>query len=558
MFDPFNPEQIARLRRAIKQSEAKLDPYDSNRKLLQETLYDPVHENEEVDSEDREPVNTLDQAVTILTRAVVDQNPTLRIVRTRHPRMAGMLKAQLHHWADETNLAATLQGAYQEALLRWGIVFNGYDVAADGSRVPFAVCLDFDDYFIDMSGNDETDIDFEGHQYSVRYEELLDAEKYYPEQVAKLKNYKEGRRKAGDSPIGLYDRVELRNVYLPREGISLVLAHEHCGVQEPIRVIQQEWPNPYIRLDLGKVRGSMVPVSRLSMAYDLANFEMRTYRHVLVQADAQLEAYGYTGEMEKDADKHRTLRHGEYSKFDGGQNSVWPISKGGVNTQTLATGIHASSRLNEDLGNIRLVGGLGASTPTARQEAQLGAGVTQMITDSRQRVQRMTRKIYEAAGSVFLNDTQPKLVEWKNDRGETHTSQWSPETAATLAPGDPDMEIVPGSMVSRTGEEQLASLSQAVERIARTFALPGEQPPVFNHTVYRELEAEYGNRPELDRLFGVATNPDAVVPGVESAGQFGANQGRPPNGGAAPPNPNDRMMERMIYSGQQQQQAVPA
>ena len=559
MFDPKNLEDLSRLRRSIKSSMKKLDKYDDNRKLLQDSLHDPCHQAEPVETEKRSPVNSLDDAVTILTRGVVDQNPTLRIVRTKRPNMAGMLKTKLEKWAAQVDLSGTLQGAYHECLMRWGIVFMGYDMDERGVVIPFAKTLDFDDYFIDMVGSDEDDIDFEGHRYCVRYDELLDPSTgYIQENVEKIGRYKSSRRKGGYVQDALYDRVELIYVYLPKDRLVLVLPHENCGVTEPIHIVDYQGPpwGPYLRLDLGKVRGAMVPTSRLSMWYDTHEFELRAYRHVFSQADRQLQAWGYSGENKKDADKHRTLADDEYVGFEGGKDAVWPINKGGVNTQTLAAAIHASNKFNERAGNIKLAGGLAATAPTARQEAGLGVGVTQMIADSRNRMQKLTKRIYETAAWYFLRDRElradPEIVEWQAPSGLKYPSKWQPWLWDDVDPGDPEMEIIPGSMVSRTAEAQLAFLTQQTQNIGGLMVLPGSEPQVFNLSLYKRLVSEYGNAPEIDQLFSSVPDASQVVPGVESAASVAQRPQSAPGGVKAATDGADRMMERMIFSGGQQ------
>ena len=85
--------------------------------------------------------------------------------------------------------------------------------------------------------------------------------------------------------------------------------------------------------------------------------------------------------------------------------------------------------------------------------------------------------------------------------------------------------------------------------------LPGAQPVVFNLPYFRQLVAEYGAAPEIDRLFGEAPDQASVVPGVESAGQLAPSKSQQ-NGRAAPTDQGNRMMERLIFSGAQQSESV--
>jgi len=551
VFNPYDPQSITRLRSSIESSEQALDKYRKNRKVLLDALYDPCHQEDCVDTDKRMPINELDSMFNILTRGVVDQNPTLRIVKTKRPRMAGMMKSRLERWSESVHLAQTLQGVFQECLLRWGIVYMGYEVG-DNGVTPYADVLDFDDYFIDMAGSDENDIDFEGHRSCRRLHELID-NPAYPDQEAikKLKSYTT-RRGQGNQQRTLYDRVDLIHTWLPREGVIVTLADKNYGVDEPLRVMAFKGPpwGPYLRMDLGKSRSCMVPVSRASMMYDNHEFVARTYRHVFVQADREIEAYAYSGEMEKDAEKHRRLQQDEYVKMEN-PNGVVKIKKGGVNPSTLATAIHASALFSERAGNLKLIGGLGPSAPTARQEAGLGVGVQQMIDFAKMRMHALTRKIYAtAAWYMRIDDLHEEVVDWTTPNGNTVTSAWTPDLASGLDPGDPDMDIIPGSLVSRSAEQQLGFLNQAIQSIAAMMALPGAKQQVFNLGEYKELLADLGNAPEINDLFGEAADAESVVPGVEQAAQFAQRrQGGPPSG--VTPDQGNKMMERLIYSGGQ-------
>lgn len=559
-FDPTDPKDISRLRRNILRVRQEWGGYRDNRKVLQDALADPCHRSDEVDTLDRKPHNPLDKFVRIVTRGVVDQNPTMRIGRTKQPRTAGMLKEQLDVWARQVDMAGLLQGVFQEALLRWGIAYTGYSAPTDPEAAygmnPFVYILDWDDHFIDTRGNDENDIDFEGHLWARRLYEVQAAAEADPGSynLNAVDRLSRSHRRKEDAT--LYDWVDLVCVYLPREGIELTLAGlESTQVEEPIRIRPYFGPppGPYVRLDLGKVRGNMVPVSRMSMLYDLHEFVVRAYRHVYSQADRELEFFAFSGESENDAEAHRTALDGEYKKMDN-PNSVVRHKKGGVSTQTLAAGIHADDLFDEDAGNLNLLGGLGPSAPTARQEAGLGSGALAGIEEWRQRLDKFARRLYEIAGWYITRDPMRRgMVDWTDDQGITAASEWTPELAANLEADDPQWEVIPGSMVSRSAESQLAFVTQAVDAIAKTYALPGEQPPVFRHRKYRELVAELGNAPEIEELFGEAPDVQSVVPGVEAAAQFGTRQGRPPNAPAAPQR-GGRMVERLIFSGGGQQQ----
>lgn len=560
-FDPASIEDMTRLRRAIREQRDRFKPYYENRKVLQEALSDPVHRSVNVDTLDRKPHNALDKALRIITRSVVDQNPTLRVVRTKQPRTAAMLKAQLDVWGRQIRMADVLQAMFQEAWLRWGIAYTGYEVPDVGhGMAPFVHVLDFDDYFIDDRGNDENDIDFEGHYWSVRLFELENNPSYDQDVVGRLRQAAKTRYRNQISTI--YDWVDVRSVWLPHEGVEVTLTDDdNNSIPEPLRVREYIGPppGPYVRLSFGNVRGNMIPISRASMLYDLHEFIMRAYRQVYTQADRSLEFFAYSGESERDAEKHRTAQDGEYVNMEN-PAGVQRIKKGGVDPQTLAAAIHADDLFDSDAGNLKLMGGLGPSAETLGQERGLGAGVQAMVDDMKQRMDKLAKKLYEIGGWYLLHDpfngrsaefpSRPKkMVEFVTSNGNTVEPEFSPDMALSLDPNDPDMEIVPGSMVSRSAEGQLQALIQSFGTIASAMALPGAKPGIFDLEYFTKLIAEYSNQPEIEKLFGTAPDAASVVPGAEGAAQFAQQRPAPQRSGGNGQPQQNKLAERLIFSG---------
>jgi hypothetical protein len=552
-FDPYNPEDMARLRRSISESKGKLKGYYNNYRLMIDTLHDPVHEQAEVDTMERVPHNPMDRGLRILTRGVVDQNPSLRVVRTERPRIAAMLKAQLMDWARQVDMASILQRGFQQAFLRWCIAYTGYESISNGyGMLPFVDVLDFDDYFIDLRGNDETDVDFEGHRWARRVWEIQNDPSYDQEVAARIAESATSRY--GSHGLTLYDWVDLQCVYLPKEGIELTLTcDEYGGITEPLRVKRYVGPpsGPYVRLHFGNVPGTMIPVSRASMLYDNNELIIRGYRHLGAQADRAIEFYGYAGMMEKDAEKHRTAMDGEYLQFEN-PNSVVTYKKGGVNPQTLAATIHFDNLFDADAGNLKLIGGLGPSAETLGQERSLAVGVQALLDDMRHRMDAFAKQLYETAAWYILRDPfRNETVTWTTARGSKAVSKWVGAQHEGMAEDDPEMEIIPGSMVSRSPNGQLKSLIESFQIIASAMALPGAKPVIFNIEAFTKLMAEYNNQPEISDLFTTVPNAASVVPGVEGAAQLAPRPSRSPAGnGQAQPN---KMVERLIYSGGQPQ-----
>lgn len=546
-FNPEHPDDIARLRRSIRTSITKMQPYRDNRKVILNRLHDPCHISDNPDTDLRIPRNPMDRMFRILTRGVVDQYPSLRIVRSRQPRVAGMVRSMLDDWSRKENLSEILQSWFQESLLRWGICYTGYEHTNNG-REPFADPLEFDDYFIDVRGTEEDKIDFEGHEYGARIDDLRNdqsLDQSVVESIAKTQS------KNPDGIFTLYDWTRLIHVYLPRERLKLTLGNDKAAEKRPLRIQDYDGPSwsPYLRFRLTSVPSNIIPSSRMSMLYDMSEFVVRTYRQAFVQANRTLEAFAYPKGSERDAQIHRTLLDGEYAGFEN-PDAVKAIRKGGVDSAMLNVGIHADGLFDEDADNLKLIGGSGPSADTLGQERIIAGQVGVAVEDMRARAEKMAKRLYDTVAYYRLTDPMSRgMIEWTSPAGNRVTSEWGPEIAAGVTPDDLGMEIVPGSTVSRSASAQLSSLVQTFDILAKAAALPGEDTMAFKHKLFREKIADYLNQPEIAELFEEVASPSSVQPGPEAALQFG--QGLMGGGGGAPnmnPSQSGQMMP-MVQNG---------
>lgn len=550
-FDPTNPNDISRLNGAIDESVVALDKYQKNYNQLREALGDPCH----VDKprvEQRVVVSKLDEFFTILTRACVSRNPTLRIGRTQYPRIAGMLRSQVEGWGFRNDFAAQLRNGFHESLLRWCIGYMSASASGDGIE-PNLNVLDFEDYFIDMRQADEWNIDFEGHEYDLFKDELRDTSMYDQEAVNAMG---EGKRPDNGFRRPLYDRVRVRCCWLPRH--RLILTLPVSGGNKALRIQEYKGPppGPYIRMSLTKRRGTIIPTSRASFLFDLHDFCAVTQRQVFLQADQFCEFFMGDAQFEQAMEIHRTAEYGHYYPVDN-PDAVKRIVKGGVNQGTLLASMQASDMFNERAGNLRLLAGQSTGEPTARQANQIGFGVDAMVRDARQALNKFAKQVYEQVAWYILNDdiAPMRKVEWTDSAGVTAPSWWIPGVGGQLPKGDPEMEIIPDSMIDRSSEEQANALLMSIRDISQLMAVPGNKPVFLDHQAVVDELKELKNQPQLAKMFGQAPDKESLVPGHDTVGTIGQGGGGAPQGGYSSPNPGDRMKEKLMFQATQPQPA---
>lgn len=547
-FDPESPNDLARLKSAIDDSIVGLEAYRANYAHLRLVLADPCHKRWPVKVEDRQVVNKEDELFTILTRAVVSRNPTLRIGTESLSRIAGMLKTQLEDWGERNDMAAKLRDAFHEMLLRWAIGHMSVKVKGGEPYEPQLNILDFEDYFIDLRQTDEALIDFEGHEFEVFRDELSDSSLYDQGAV----------REMGDAPRGfdgdyvgrrLYDRVKVRLCWLPLERLLLTLP-AHAGTRA-LRIQRYAGPpeGPYIRECLKKRRGAIVPVSYASGLLDKHDFCNVSWKQVFMQSDGFSEFFLVDSQFEQVADIHRTAEYGHYYTVDN-VNAVKRETKGGVNQGTILAAMQANDMFNEAAGNLRLLSGQSSGEPTARQAAQLGTGIDQMVRDCRTALNRFARKVYQQAAWYMMNEdpgvVPVRQVEWTDGAGIKDRQDWIPGVGKVLPEGDLKLDVIPDSMIERTSQEQAVALLDSVRTIAQLLAVPGNKPVFLDHQELVEQIRTLSNQPELNKLFGQAPDVGSLVPGSETAGAAAsANRGaNSPSGGRMPA---DRLKEKLMF-----------
>lgn len=536
-FDPENPQSIERLMKCVEYARTKMKPLVDNRKLILDELAGPLHTTKNVARNKRMPINSLDEMFGTLTRTLVDQNPSCRVVNHKRRRTAAMLREELQRRIVETNLYVTLQECVQDALIRMGVVKVGIapaeQVEIEGHwhdvGKPYADFVGLDSFVIDLRGSREDQIDFAGDSYSRRLDYLRDNPNYDQNVVDKLGPNKttarEGKRNYSET---LYDWVDLLDLYLPQANAIVTVPDEAQAVPEPLRIIPYNGAEggPYLYLRFSRLLGSIIPTGPAPMLFDLHDFNNRAYRRVFRQADRQAEYWTYTGDAEADAEAHKAAYDGQFIKVDNPQGVTRNV-KGGVSPHTLGTARHGRDLFNERAGNLRAQSGTGVSAGTLGQEERLAQGVGQMIGHMRNQVYAFTGKILENWAQYIWNDPLTQREVTRQVGGRPVDGLWTPEERE----GDViqfEFDIVPGSMTRRGHEEQAASLLASARAIMETMQFPATKRVVFDHAYFAEMLGEYLNQPELGKLVSFAPNAESVYPGTK------ASVGQPPTARPVP------------------------
>ncbi len=558
-FNPYEPKQFARLRKAVKYNYKELKPFRSVRRLNIEASRGHYYRTKD-DPPDvvRDPVNMMDQFVQILVRSFVQSSPRVRVTSRTNRKAAAIFQEHLNITIREIDLVSTLRRSVAEALLGYmGIVYCGINTENEPGGEVFADPIPLPDFVVDLAHDEFHQADIMGHRFSRRIGELRDNPLYDQELVAKVKGRRSGTSELDDRQDqsdynedegSLFDWVDIWAIHVQPANLVVYMTDDST-LDAPLRVESYDGPEfgPYPLLGFDRVLDELMPNSRGAMMLDMHDFVNSEYRRIFMKEDQAAEFFTYEGGAEEDARRIRDAMDGQLIQVNNNA-AVTRRTKGGTNPQALAIAIHGRQLFDELSGQIRRFGGVSSSADTATEAQIDNANTTRLMRDMQLQVMEFTKRILQnIAWYEWTNPTRVRQVELKVGRnGMAVSEMWTPE----IREGDfieHEIDIVPDSMEHRSSRQQLAELMQAVQTVViPAMQMPSERPVVLKTPELLKKYSELANLPELAEVVDYAadeafvTRPPAGGPAPAApAAQVGAGQ---------PPSPDDALVER-VFSG---------
>lgn len=568
-FDPRNPEQFARLRRAVKNNYRKMKPFREVRRLTVNAARGHYYDTED-DTPDaaRDSVNMLDQFQQILIRSFVQSNPRARVTSRTVPKVAAIFQEHLNKTIREINLIDTLRSAVQESILGYlGIVYCGISPTAnDPYGESYCDSIGLPNFVVDMGQTEFAEVDLIGHRFARRIDDLIDNESYDQEVVSKLRGRRSSwseledrsdRSRDDDEEGSLFDWVDIWAI-LVKPTNQIIYMSDNPGVDAPLRVESYDGPEfgPYVLLGFDRVPDELMPNSRGALMLDIHDFVNSKYCQIFMKEDQAADFHTYEGGAEEDARRIRDAMDGEVIQVNDNA-AVVRRSKPGTNPQALATAIHGRQLFDELSGNLRLLGGVGPIAETATQERLANANASRLVRDMQLQVVEFTKRILQnIAWAEWTHPTRMRRVEIKTGQnGMAIEELWEP----AIREGDfieHEIDIVPDSMEHRSSAQQLEHLIRAVQgMVIPMMQVPSERPVVLKAPEFLRKYSELDNLPELEQVADYAadeafvTRPSGSTPSIPPAGADIGGQGGQPGR-----NPEEMFVQQVLsgaVSGQQ-------
>ena len=507
----------------------------------------------------RVPVNMLALAVTIYIRLLAARAPramfSTRVV-SQKPTAANMELA-INMIPEEIKLGDTLQRMVLEALFSpWGIVKCGLHTVGQALGhnygEPFVDNVTFDDYFIDMNAKHRDKIDYEGNDYWLDYEEVMESDWADKKSLRDLQpdDYTsrgiDGEDRAEstghrESSEVLADKLWIRDVWLPKEELIVTYGIKSNRV---FNIIDHKEPDrgPYYKLGFTDVPGNLLPLPPVGLWRDLHELGNSLFRKLDNQAKGAKSVMAFPGGNQEGANAFKAAKDQDGITYPaGGKPEV--ISTPGVDQKTLAFQMHVQQLSSYVAGNLDSLGGLSVQTSTVGQDKLISEAAGAQLRDMSSKTVSVVRDIFKALAYYEWTDPiKRRLLEKPIPGGVDATIpvEFSKKSKQGKF-SSYDLDIDPFSGQDDSPTLRLQKLMTFVERLVLPLS-PLIQQVGGNIDVQEILRqaAKYADMPDASELVTFMDQPPV-------AGQASEPTGKPAN--------TTRQYDRVSSAGQTQRGA---
>jgi hypothetical protein len=508
------------------------------------------------------PVNIIAQFQSVVGRALIAKAP--RVMLSTHDSRQTAAVDAMETWVNEeivrTNLAGTFARIVTDGLYSVGIAKIALGTPCDAAikawglkgGQPFIDRVDLDDFVFDQYARDWTECAFIGHRYRC------------PLDVANAL-YRKGKKEKlttqlpsdynaeGDERISvvargyrpqkgeMYDMVDLWEVYLPRERLIVTLKDDETRGRpmddEPLYV--QPWvgpaDGPYLMLGFDLVPGQTMPGSPIQKIMPLHLFVNRSFRKLMRETDALKRTLPVRGGAIEDGQKLKQTSDGEMFECDNA-DTLKELRTGGPDPVLAQFFQQAYQLADRAAGNLSLLSGAAAQSRTASQDKMLDENSSRMITDLQETAITFTAEAlkrlmwfwwYHPQKVMKSAFSPPEVPELSITRKVYPAGQPMPGKQMRRNGPMPTLNVDPYSVIHKTPQSRLAFIDGVVGQMIPLTPILQSQGVAFDANAYLEIQAKYGDEPDLKKVFKYSPPPEEV-----------AGAGKPPEllGGAGGPN----------------------
>jgi hypothetical protein len=499
-------------------------------------------------------LNLLSEYVRVVGRALVPKNPRV-LYSTFDKKIRPVIKG-VQKWANKEIEKMELENTLRRVVI--DALFGPVGIAKICLAAPIdAACLawnfkagqpimqhiDLDDFAYDVHCNDLLEAGWIAHRVRVPVEVIKDDPKNYSKQ-RKLIQASEDRfyNMEGDERISIISRgyysnqeewddfTDIWEVYLPHHRQIMVFADDQVNgpntkgfKAEPLAVRRWIGPDqgPFLFLGYNLVPGNAMFKGPLQDLFNLHLDANMTQRKISRTIERMKELTCIGGGAGEDADRINKEPDGNAVRVDR-PDMIVPRVFGGMALQQLqATGMLFGQQFNQQAGNLELLSGAGAQSPTLGQDRMLdsnaNAGVQSMVDDTI----NFTSKALNRLGWFWWHDPFA-IQEFVDERGSSQihdavfpANHDDPRRLIRNAPwGSFDLRIDPFSMQHKTPQQKAQELTGIIERLYIPLAAMFQaQGVTLDLNEFLSILGDYNDMPDLAQIMTVAEKPEPMAGG---------------------------------------------
>ena len=536
-MNPLNEKQFSRLQTSIDWSLNQLKfPRKKRVEVVKQFMGSHYAEG---GAEKKVPVPFLALAVMIYIRQLVPNAPrALFTALTEQLKpIAATFELALNKIPEEIKLARTMRKMVAEALFSpWGVVKCGLHTIGTALGhdygESFVDLVTFDDYFIDMSAKNPDEIDYEGNDYWLDYDEVMESKEINkgsrlwlkPDERTYIGPNGEDRADAAttrSTAETFKDKIWARDVWLPDEKLLITY-----GITSKKIMFERELKGPprgpYHKLSFIDVPGEHMGLPPASLWRDLHELANALFRKLGNQADGQKSVLGFDGSDDEGVENFKNARDGDGIKWNGRKPER--LEAGGVNRETLAFQMQCRELFSYFAGNLDSLGGLAPLTETVGQDRLIAEAATAQLRDMADNVTEVSRDIFYSLA----------YYEWHDPIKRRRVDKPIPGTDATipinfgpeLKVGNFDLYDLAIDVYSRSDDTPSTKL-QKLGLIVKEYIIPLapfiQQTGVIQVENIFKLLAKFANFPEVNELIAFVDN---IAAPEESGGGMPAHTTR--------------------------------
>lgn len=484
-------------------------------------------------------INLLGQFISIMTRRLIPKEP--RVMLSTFDVESKPAVSAMETWAnleiERQGLAETFQKIVIDAFFSIGIakicLTTPEDSALSGWAAPAGSAglyrVDLDDFAYDHHANDFREAAWICHRYRMPLDIARENPRFDKKLRAALtRSNHERHNESGDERIGELGRgdegyleqdfseyVDLWEYYLPRYQTIATFADDG---DEPLEEKQWLGPEtgPYEFLAFHWVPGNAFPVSPVSWLHNLHILVNNLYAKLARQAERQKSITAAQGAADADGKRVIDANDGEMIRVDNPQH-IQQLMMGGPDQRNLAFYMMAAQEFDKHGGNLSLLGGLGAQSPTAKQDAMLNENAGGNLFDKQETANKFLTGCLKKLAWFWWHDPFKVMQTTYALPGmpdKSITRRLTPEQRPWAKWHEIDLRLDVYALQHQTPQGRVAAISSIIKELYMPLApLAQQQGILLDLRVLFEKIGRYLDQPDLWELLSLVQPPQAQ-PGV--------------------------------------------